>query len=275
MDQAAEFKCLKAVLSKLAKTRGLNEPEMQAQIIRNRLVRSIEDYRSSIACMRQYDQFLEESLILTTPPDYWLYYLVRLTYNKRTIGQRRGSVSGTRSTSINDAATIKNFDQLSPVEQRAHAILKGARPPRKNTRHPIEKRAFDLAKAVKAEWFSEAVTVGRPKGKWQRKPPGAHEQSFDAEKPPLTVLEVVLIAAPIIENFAQQKITRRSEAFEALYRFVRAHSDIIQRHTPNRARWPKWASISCRVMTAALRCRLCFRPRAVKAFRTTALLRRF
>ena len=115
-----------------------------------------------------------------------------------------------------------------------HAILKGARPPRKNTRHPIEKRAFDLAKAVKAEWFSEAVTVGRPKGKWQRKPPGAHEQSFDAEKPPLTVLEVVLIAAPIIENFAQQKITRRSEAFEALYRFVRAHSDIIQRHTPNR-----------------------------------------
>jgi hypothetical protein len=115
-----------------------------------------------------------------------------------------------------------------------YEILKGARPSRKNKKHPIEKRALDLAKAVKAEWFPETVIVGRPTGKWQRKAEGQHEQSFDSEKPPLTVLDAVLIATPLIENFAQRTITRRSEAFEALYRLVRAHSDIIQRHTPSR-----------------------------------------
>ena len=30
------------------------------------------------------------------------------------------------------------------------------------------------------------------------------------------------------------------------------------------ARWPKWVWISCRGMTAALRCRVCFRPRACR-----------
>jgi hypothetical protein len=121
-DRTDELNRLKAVLLKLAKARGLDKPEMQAQIIRNKLVRRIEHYRLDIACMRQYDQLLERSLILTKPPDYSLYYLIRLTQNTRAIGLRRGSVSGTISTSIEDAARIKNFDQLSPVEQRAYGL---------------------------------------------------------------------------------------------------------------------------------------------------------
>jgi hypothetical protein len=83
MGHTAELNCLKAVLSRIAKARGLNKPEIQAQIIRNKLIRSIEHYRSDVACKRQYDQFLERSLILTTPPDYLLYYLIRLTLNER------------------------------------------------------------------------------------------------------------------------------------------------------------------------------------------------
>ena len=234
MGHTAELNSLRAVLSRIAKARGLDKPEMQAQIIRNRLTRSIEHHRSDVACMRQYDQFLERSLILTKPADYSLYYLIRLTQNKRTIGRRRGLLSGTTRASIDDAATIKNFDQLSPVEQLAYAFLKGARLPKKNTQHPIEKRAFALAEAVKAEWLPERVIAGRPKGKWQRKPADTHE-SWDSETLPLTIPDVVSIATPIIENFAQCRITRKSETFEALYWFIRAHTNVIQRHTPKKA----------------------------------------
>ena len=231
MGHTAELNSLKAVLSRIAKARGLDKPEMQAQIIRNKLIRSIEHHRSHVACMRQYDEFLERSL--TKSADYSLYYLIRLTQNKRTIGRRRGLRSGTTSASIDDAATIKSLDQLSSVEQRAYAVLKGARRPRKNTKHPIEKRAFALAEAVKAEWLPERVIAGRPKGKWQRKPADTNE-SWDSETLPLTILDVVSIGTPIIENFAQCRITRKSETFDALYGFIRAHSDVIQRHTPKR-----------------------------------------
>jgi hypothetical protein len=234
MGHTAELNSLKAVLSRIAKARGLDKPEMQAQFIRNKLTRSIEHHRSDVACMRQYDQFLERSLILTKPADYSLYYLIRLTQNKRTIGRRRRLLSGTTSASIDDAATIKNFDQLSPVEQLAYAFLKRARRPRKNTQHPIERRAFALAEAVKADWFPKRVVTGRPKGKWQRKPADTHE-SWDSETLPLTIPDVVSIATPIIENFAQCKITRKSETFDALYRFIQANSDVIQRHTPKRS----------------------------------------
>ncbi|MGO9398565.1 MAG: hypothetical protein ACLP19_12115 [Xanthobacteraceae bacterium] len=234
-DHTAQLADLKAVLSRIAKARGLNDPEMQAQIIRNKLVRSIEQYRSSVACIRQYDHFLEPWLILMNRPDHWLCYLIRLTQNKRTIGRRRGSVSGTRATAIADATTIESLSQLSPVEQRTFAILKGDGAPRKNTKHPVEKRALALAEAVKAEWFPKATALGRPKGRWQRKSEGTPERSFDDEKPPLTILDVVLIATPIIENFALGRITRKNETFDALYWLIRAHSDIIQRHTANRA----------------------------------------
>ena len=231
MGHTAELNFLKAALSRIAKALGLNNPEMHGQSIRNKLIRSIEHHRSNVACMRQYDEFLERSLILTK--DYSLYYLIRLTQNKRTIGRRRGLLSGTTSASIDDAATIKSFDQLSPVEQLAYAFLKGTRLPKKNTQHPIERRAFALAEAVKAEWLPERVIAGRPKGKWQRKPADINK-SLHSETLPLTILDVVSLATPIIENFAQCRITRKSETFDALYWFVRAHTVVIRRHTPKR-----------------------------------------
>ena len=231
MGHTAELNFLKAALSTIAKALGLDNPEMQGQIIRNKLIRSIEHHRSNVACMRQYDEFLERSL--TKSADYSLYYLIRLSQNKRTIGRRHGLLSGTTSASIDDAATIKSFDQLSPVEQLAYGFLKGARLPKKNTQHPIEKRAFALAEAVKAEWPPERVIAGRPKGKWQRKPADTHE-SLHSETLPLTILDVVSLATPIIENFAQCRITRKNETFDALYWFIRAHTDLIQRHTPKR-----------------------------------------
>jgi hypothetical protein len=188
--------------------------------------------------MRQhYDQILAPWLTLNTRPDYydyWLFYLIRLTHNKRTSG-RRGSVSGTRAMAA-DAKTIESLGQLSRVEQRTFAILKGATAPRKKTKHPVEKQALALAEAIEAEWFPKATPRGRPKGRWQRKSAGAGapERSFNDEKPPLTILEVVLIATPIIENFAQCRITRKRETFDALYWVVEAHSEVIQRHTPYR-----------------------------------------
>src|ERR1700721_1668298 len=111
MGHTAELNSLRAVLSRIAKARGLDKPEMQAQIIRNRLTRSIEHHRSDVACMRQYDQFLERSLILTKPADYSLYYLIRLTQNKRNIGRPGRLLSGTTSAPLEERPAKKKFDQ--------------------------------------------------------------------------------------------------------------------------------------------------------------------
>jgi hypothetical protein len=225
---------LKAVLSKIAKGRGLPDPDLQAQIVRNKLFRRIEDHRSSIAGTPHYEHFVEP----LEKADQWVCDVIRLTINKRTIGRRRGSaLRATLSSAIADAATITNVDQLTPVEQRAFAILKGARRPSKKTKHPIEKRALELAKVVEAEWFTTPPKTGRPKGRWKRKSASYQrkgDQSFDALKPPLTVFDVVLIAVPVIENFANCKIALQSEEFEALYRVVCAYTDAICRDTPSR-----------------------------------------
>ncbi len=223
-----------AVLSRIAENRGIDNPKLHVQIIRNKLFRRIEDHRSSVAATRHHDHFVEPWLVKMNRAEHWLCYLIRLTQNKRAIGRRRGSECRTRASAITDATTITNASQLTPVEQCAYAILKGARRPKKETKHPIEKRALQLAKAVEAEWFTTLPKSGRPSGKWKRKPDAQRidEQYFDALKPPLTISDVVSIAAPVIEGLAQCKITRRSEAFEALYRTVWIYSDEIARHTP-------------------------------------------
>jgi predicted DNA-binding protein (UPF0251 family) len=225
---------LKAVLSKIAKGRGLRDPDLQAQIVRNKLFRRMEDHCLNIAATRHSEHFVES----LEKADQWVCYVIRLAINKRTIGRRRGSaLRATLSSAIADAATITNVNQLTPVEQRAFAILKGARRPTKKTKHPIEKRALELAKVVKAEWFTTPPKTGRPKGRWIRKSESYQrkgDQSFDALKPRLTVFDVVLIAVPVIEDFANCKITLQSEEFEALYRVVCAYTDAIRRDTPSR-----------------------------------------
>ena len=132
---------------------------------------------------------------------------------------------------MEEAATIKNKSQLTVVERRAFDILKGARPrPRKNL---IEVRATQLAETVKAKWFSPRRQAGRSKGKWTRKP-DADARSFQDLKPPLTLTNLVSIAAPVIEEFAGCEIELRDVTFKALWDIVRAYKTVIIRDTPQR-----------------------------------------
>jgi hypothetical protein len=140
-----------------------------------------------------------------------------------------GNPASARKEAVAQPSTINTRDQLTPVEQRAFDILKGAR--RKSDEHPIERQAIQLIKAVEDEWFRRRQK-GRPKGKWTRKP-DAEAPSFEALKPPLTLTDVVAIATPVIEEFAG-KITRRSNAFTALCHIVCAYSEVITRDTPVR-----------------------------------------
>ena len=48
-----------AVLSRIAENRGIDNPKLHVQIIRNKLFRRIEDHRSSVAATRHHDHFVE------------------------------------------------------------------------------------------------------------------------------------------------------------------------------------------------------------------------
>ena len=178
--------------------------------------------------------FVESGEHQSKRSDTWLCSVIRYTNNRRKLGQRRGSKplgnpASARKEAVAQPSTINTRDQLTPVEQRAFDILKGAR--RKSDEHPIERQAIQLIKAVEDEWFRRRQK-GRPKGKWTRKP-DAEAPSFEALKPPLTLTDVVAIATPVIEEFAG-KITRRSNAFTALCHIVCAYSEVITRDTPVR-----------------------------------------
>jgi hypothetical protein len=136
-----------------------------------------------------------------------------------------GNFASARKEAAAQASTIKTRDQLTPVEQRSFDLLKGAR--RKSDKHPIERQAIRLAKAVEDEWVS-GQQEGRPKGKWSRKP--------DAKdlKPPPTLTDVVSIAREIIEDFAGRKIALRDVTFAALWHIVCAYSKVITRETQTR-----------------------------------------
>jgi hypothetical protein len=227
---------LKGILCTIAKGRKLDEadPELQAQAIKNKLVRAIEFYRNRIAAERHYASFVEPWEREQQRPDGWLCYLIRLTSNKRSISRRHGSKPlGNLKSAIENAKTARNVMQLSPVEQRAFEILKGKRLGSK--KHPTERRAILLAKAVEAGgWFLVHRPGGRPTGTWLRKRKNKGDRSFGTLKPLLTISDVILILAPIIETFAGCKIRLRGEAFDALYHAVCAYSDLVQRNTPGR-----------------------------------------
>ena len=221
---------LETVLCTIAKERNVDDPKLQAQVIRNKLVRQIDYHRSGTARNLHYGRFVESWKRENLRPDAWLCYLVRRTSLIQKIGQRRGSKSiSNRASAIEEAKTVKRT-QLTPVERRAFDILKGAR--RKSDKHPIERQAIQLARAVEDEWFSRRQK-GRPKGKWRRKP-DAEARSFDALKPPLTLTDLVSIARGVIEDFAGRKIALRDVTFEALLHIVCAYSKVITRETPER-----------------------------------------
>jgi len=219
-----------------AKDPKLTDSELQAQAkaIRIKLVRRIENHRSS------YARFLHYGLTVDENSDRQLYY-IRLTGDQLKIGQRRGSKS--RAAAREEAAAINDLSQLNVIEQRALDIFKGARrKPRKNL---IEMRAIRLADATKEKFFSPR-RAGRPKGAKPRPLQEAEEardeaeearRAFDALKPRLALTDLVSIAAPIIEKFAgkiaapivrdefAEKKMRPNNAFMALRHTVYAYSE--------------------------------------------------
>jgi hypothetical protein len=224
---------LKIALFAIARDRGLAKAELQAQIVRNSLTRAIESYRDKIAAARWYHNFVEPWERENQRPAALLCYLLRLTSNKRSIGRRRGlKPLGSLQAAARDAASVQDVTQLTAVERSAFDILNGKRIRSKATQHPIERRAISLAAAVEAEWFPGSRPRGRPKGKWVRNSERGNDVTFDALRPPLTINEVVLETAPIIEKFAGCKIAAHGQTFDALYHTVCAYSQIIKRETP-------------------------------------------
>jgi hypothetical protein len=215
---------LEAVLVKIAEGCGRRDPRLQAQIAINKLLRRIDNCRSSRVRFWRYDHFVGSRWTKRERRERWLCYLIRLTHNKRTIGRRYGLVAGTKPSAIADATTIERLDQLTPVEQRAYKILRGDRRPKEGTTHPIEKRAIKLAEAVEAEWFTTPPRKQRKDQSFETK-----DQSFEMLKPLLTISEVVSITAPVIEEFAQEKISAKNLGFEALDRTISLCSDVMTR----------------------------------------------
>lgn len=231
-DRARCLGDLKIALSAIARDRGLDKAELQAQIVRNSLTRAIKSCRDTIAAARWYRNFVEPWERENQRPAAWLCYLLRLTSNKRSIGRRRGSKPlGSLQAAARDAARVQDVTQLTAVERCAFDILNGKRVRSKSTQHPIERRAISLAEAVETEWFPSSRPRGRPKGKWLRNSGTENDCSFDALRPPLTIADLVLETAPIIEEFAGCKITLNAKTFDALYQTVCAHSEIIERET--------------------------------------------
>jgi hypothetical protein len=208
-QRAEQRRQLEAALEKIAKGCGRRDSKLQALITTNKLLRRIDDYRSSRARFRHYGHFVGLQRTERARREGWLCYVIRLTHNERNIGRRRGLVAGTKSSAIADATTIVHVDQLNPVEQRAYKILRGGRRPKEGTKHPIEKRAVELAEAVETEWFTALPRKHRK------------EQSFGMLKPLLTISEVVSIAAPVIEEFAREKISARNLGSDALEHTIR------------------------------------------------------
>src|SRR5262249_42443947 len=81
------FKQLKTALCTIATDRNLDDPELQAKVIRNKLVNRIDYCRSSQARFLHYGHFIDEK------SDPLPCYLIRITNNQLKIGQRRGSRS--------------------------------------------------------------------------------------------------------------------------------------------------------------------------------------
>jgi hypothetical protein len=199
---------LRSALCKIAKDRALDHPDMQARIISNRLTRRIERLKEDTFCKWHYDLFIKPSM--TERKEFWLCYLV------------------------NCAAKKQNTSPA--VKKRAVELLGGAsKKPRKNI---IEKRAIELAEKIEKEWFLKQKR-GRPAGRSKLDMRNFKKNSdglpiFDSSKLPLTPTDVILVATPVVEEFAKAKIGRTGSPFDALYWIVCVYSDDIIKQTTHR-----------------------------------------
>jgi hypothetical protein len=152
--------------------------------------------------------------------------------------KRKRAIAKKRAEAIKDATSVRlNPDQLNPVERRTVELLRGQPPkPKKNL---IEERAIRLAGLIKRDWgFSKKRKshISLAHDKLQQILQVAREEPEKQAAEPiqaiqLTINDVVSIAAPIIEEFAQAPISLHKfrsgsdpASFDALYSVVCAYA---------------------------------------------------
>jgi hypothetical protein len=217
-------------LCRIASSQSISNPELQAQIIRNRLIRRIEYRRNLILRDQDYDESIKPSRSDAARSRNWIRFLVKLVNGKRGIGRRRGNRAPSQEEIVDEAKkAAADSNLLTPTEARAVELLCGARP--RSKKNIIEERALQLAELVEQEWFPSQTFKGRPKGNWNRNTTSKHPpRTTDAIL--LTLNDIVVIALQIIEQFSNDKITRGSDSFKALLWTVRA--ECVSRTVPHR-----------------------------------------
>jgi hypothetical protein len=246
-NRQSHFDKLSRAMRSIASSRCLENPTLQADRAKSKLLRRIESHKAVLLRDLRYDMRLEPwRRKVELPDEQWARYLVRLHTKQKELRRwisrfqesqplkRKRAIAKRRREAIMDAisATL-NADQLRPVERRAVELLRGQPPKPKKNR--TEERAIHLAGLIKQDW-------GLSK---KRKPHVSLERDKllqilqTAENDPdkhvtellqaihLTITDVVSIAAPIIEEFAQEPIAFRKRvsdshppSFEALYSIV-------------------------------------------------------
>src|SRR5262245_50979799 len=107
---------LSNALSSIAKGRRFENPAAEAQKIKSRLLRRIEDQIAKHVRDRRYDaRILPWRSEFEKPNERWARHLVRLETNLQSIGRLRGAQRMDRKQAIENAAGVKP-DQLTPVE---------------------------------------------------------------------------------------------------------------------------------------------------------------
>jgi hypothetical protein len=211
---------LLGALRSIAKGLGLDDPKIEAERIKRRLSRDMAQHEAALVRDLRYHARIEPWRRRARPNERWARHLVRLENERRKIGRKRGTQRLNRKEAnklaIENAAAVKP-EELNPVERRAVELLMGKK--QKSRKNPIEKRAIDLVESVKRVWGFQS----------KRKSKVRAERS--ADWPILSITDVISIAAPIIEEFAQGPIAFRKRgsdtippSFEALYSIVCAYA---------------------------------------------------
>jgi hypothetical protein len=202
---------LKVTLCKIANERDFEKPDLQACLVRNKLLNRIERVKQNRFRDWHYSLFVKPSMTERRTYGGWIPHLIERATKKRKA--------------------------TKAVKQRAIELLRGeAKKPKKNL---IEERAIRLAEVVKQEWFLNSAGKGRPKG--ERKPDAKIFKKnsdglpiFGSGKIPTAVIDIIRVAAPVIEEFAQKKIGSRGDPFDALFKAVEAYSTEIVGRTSHR-----------------------------------------
>jgi hypothetical protein len=217
--RAASLKKLEGALRQIAVALEHDDSTLQAQIIRNRLIQRVEHLIDSRYRDLHYEEFIAPWMREAARPTHLLCYLVVLKDLKRP------ALSHNKLVARAETAADVGLSALRPHQRRAVELLQGKR--KKPNKNVIEKRAIRLAQAVEKDWFAIKSQPGRPEGKWIRKPDGK-------TRPQLKVEEVVAVAAPVIEEFAEANIAFGHASFRALCCIVEVYSSATARST-NRA----------------------------------------